>query len=73
MNKIYIKRTVHILLLIITILLIISGYGITHFRIVSPLTLNIVNKAVAFKLHSYLAIAFIVLLAAHIINIRRRK
>jgi cytochrome b subunit of formate dehydrogenase len=48
------------------LLTILTGYGITDFRIVTPLTFGILNKAVAQRLHPYTEVALVLLLLAHI-------
>jgi hypothetical protein len=60
------RRMVQGLLLAIIILYLISGFGITQFRIVEAATLGLLTKPLAFKLHEYLWIPFMVLLLLHI-------
>jgi hypothetical protein len=50
-------------LLVITLL---TGYGITEFRIIMPLTLNLLNKAVAQRVHAYTEAPMALLLAVHV-------
>ncbi|MGB7539674.1 MAG: hypothetical protein WBM17_14125 [Anaerolineales bacterium] len=45
---------------------LLTGYGIAEFRIVTPLTLNLMNKALAQRLHAYTEVPMMVLLLAHI-------
>jgi hypothetical protein len=45
---------------------LVTGYGIAEFRIVTPLTLGLINKAVAQRLHAYTEVPMIILLLAHI-------
>ncbi len=45
---------------------LLTGYGIAEFRIVTPLTLGLINKAVAQRLHAYTEVPMIILLLAHI-------
>ena len=61
------KSMVHWLLLVVAVIYFLSGYGITQFRVVSAITFGVINKAVAFKIHDYLWIPFVVLLIAHIL------
>jgi len=44
-----------------------TGFGITEFRTVEALTLGLLNKAWAFKIHNILEIPFIILLGSHIL------
>jgi hypothetical protein len=65
-NQIIIKKTVRWLLLILIVLYLISGFGITEFRTVEALTLGLLTKSLAFKIHDVLWIPFLVLLLSHI-------
>jgi predicted transporter len=60
------KRLVQSLLLVVIILYIITGFGITEYRTVGFLTLVLLTKPLAFKIHDNLIIPFIVLLGLHI-------
>jgi thiosulfate reductase cytochrome b subunit len=48
-------------------LLVLSGLGITEYKIITPLTFGLLGKAVSLKLHDILWIPFAVFLAAHIV------
>jgi hypothetical protein len=61
-----IGRTVHWLLTALVIVYLITGFGITEFRIVEPLTFGLLTKSLAQKIHISLEIPFIVLLVLHI-------
>jgi len=54
------------ILLGVTILYLLSGFGITNPGIVGPLTAGIMGKALAFRIHNLLWIPFIALLALHV-------
>ena len=60
------KKTVHWLLLILAIIFLISGFGITEFRIVESLTFGLLTKPLAFKIHDNLWIPFILLMGLHV-------
>ena len=45
---------------------LLTGYGIAEFRIITPLTLNLMNKALAQRLHAYTEVPMMVLLLVHI-------
>jgi hypothetical protein len=60
-------RLVHWSLLVFALLTVVSGLGITEFRIVEALTFGAFGKAVAFKLHLWVWIPFLVLLVAHVL------
>ena len=55
------------ILLCVTLLYLLSGFGITYPGIVGPLTADILGKALAFRVHDLLWIPFIALLAAHVL------
>lgn len=59
------KTLTHILLTIVIILFIVTGFGITNFRIVESLTLGILSKPVSFQVHTNLTIPLIILLLLH--------
>jgi cytochrome b subunit of formate dehydrogenase len=61
-----IKRTVHWLLLVVTVLFLITGFGISEFRVVETVTLGWLTKSWALRLHDNLWIPFVVLLVLHV-------
>ena len=69
-----IKIITHWLLLVVVIAYIISGFGITEFRIVESITFGLLTKRLAFEIHEYLWIPFVVLLAIHVLlpSVRKR-
>ena len=54
-------------------LYMISGFGITEFRVVEYLTFGLFTKRLAFEIHEYLWIPFVVLLILHIFLPSARK
>lgn len=69
-----ISAAVNYLLLIFIIIYIVSGLGITYYRIVEQLTFGWLSKPLAFKIHGYLLIPFLILLVLHLfLALRRRK
>lgn len=60
------KRPAGWLLLLLSVLLVITGLGITGFRIVEAASFGLLGKALSFQLHSLLWIPFIIVLAAHL-------
>jgi len=69
------KSIIHWLLTLLVIVYVVTGFGITEFRTVEALTLGLLTKNLAFKIHNNLWIPFIILLGLHIFLslIRRRK
>jgi hypothetical protein len=53
------------LLLACTIAYLVSGLGITHFRIITPLTFSLLDKAASLRLHALLIYVFVPLLIIH--------
>ena len=60
------RRLVSWTLLVLSLLLVLTGLGITEFRIVTPLTLGLLGKSLSFQLHSLLWIPFLAVLILHL-------
>jgi len=65
-NQQLMKGTIHWLLTAVIIIYLITGFGITEYRIVEPLTFGLLTKSLAHKIHISLGIPFIILLILHI-------
>ena len=65
-NQILIRKITRWLLLAVVLLYLISGFGITEFRVVETLTMGLLNKSLAFKMHDVLLIPMLVLLVLHV-------
>jgi hypothetical protein len=52
--------------LILLLVTLLSGYGITRFRVVTPLTLGVLNKVVSHRLHHYTTVPLLVCLLVHV-------
>jgi hypothetical protein len=63
----------HLLLTIVIILFIITGFGIVNYRIVEQLTLGLLSKPIAFQIHTNLIIPLVILLTLHIYFTLRKK
>ena len=50
---------------VVAVIFLISGFGITEFRIVETLTFGLLTKSLAFKIHEVIWIPFVVLLVLH--------
>ena len=61
-----VKKTIIWLLAIVIVLYGVSGFGITEFRTIETLTLGLLTKNLAFKIHNNLEIPFIILLLLHL-------
>ena len=55
------------MLLILTIIYLISGLGITQYQIIEPLTFGVLTRNLAFKIHDFLLVPFVVLLFVHVL------
>ncbi|MFC1899871.1 hypothetical protein ACFLXP_06085 [Chloroflexota bacterium] len=64
-NK-YFRNTIHWSLTFVAAVFMITGFGITEFRTVERITFGILSKNIAFRIHTFLWIPFLVLLALHI-------
>jgi hypothetical protein len=65
-NQRLVKSTVHWLLTALVIVYLITGFGITEYRIVEPLTFGLLTKSLAQRIHISIEIPFIILLVLHI-------
>jgi cytochrome b subunit of formate dehydrogenase len=65
-NQRLMKGTIHWLLTVVVIIYLITGFGITQYRIVEPLTFGLLTKSLAQRIHMNLEIPFIILLVVHI-------
>ncbi|PNX49822.1 MAG: hypothetical protein BV457_00345 [Thermoplasmata archaeon M9B1D] len=62
-----IRKIIHYGLLIIIILYIITGFGITSYRIIEQLTFGLLLKPTASLIHFYLIYPLVVFLYLHIV------
>ncbi len=60
-------KLVHWALLVVALFTVVSGLGITEYRVVTALSFGLLNKATAFQLHLWLWIPFLLLLATHVL------
>jgi thiosulfate reductase cytochrome b subunit len=65
-NQQLVRRSIHWTLTALVIIYLITGLGITEYRIVEPLTLGLLTKSLAQKIHMSIEIPFIVFLILHI-------
>jgi len=61
-----VKQVVHWLLLAVLVLYVLTGFGITAYRVVESVTFGLLGKAMAFKIHDNLIIPLVVLIGLHI-------
>ncbi len=61
-----IRRIIAWLLCGFSVLLVLTGLGITRWEMVTPLTLGLLDKAVSYKLHVLLWGPFLILVVLHV-------
>jgi hypothetical protein len=61
-----IKTLTHVLLTIVIIIFIVTGFGISNYQIIESLTGGTLSKLTSFQIHSNLIIPLTVLLIVHI-------
>lgn len=61
-----IRKTIHWLLAIGLVVYIVTGFGITEWQTVEPLTLGLLGKVESQKIHNAIEIPFVALLAVHL-------
>ena len=62
-----IRRIISWSLFAITALYVVSGFGITAFRVVTPATFGLLNKPASFRVHDWLLAPFLILLCLHLV------
>jgi thiosulfate reductase cytochrome b subunit len=67
------KQIVHWSLLAVLLLYVLTGFGITSYRVVEFLTFGLLTKPLAFKIHDNLIIPFVVLIGLHIYQQIKKK
>jgi thiosulfate reductase cytochrome b subunit len=70
------KLAVHYLFALVTLIMLVSGLGITYYQTVQALTFGLLTKELSFQLHIAFVIPFVLLLALHIwlaLDVRKKK
>ena len=62
----FVKLIITNLLLIFIAIYIITGYGITEFRLIEKISFSLLTKPVSHYIHSNLIIPFIIILVLHV-------
>lgn len=65
-NRKILKRTIHWILVAYIAVYIVTGFGITSYPTMEPLTLGLMGKAVAMQLHNNMELPFVFLLGLHV-------
>lgn len=66
MNTRVYRRWVNIILLILTFIVMLTGFGITYPGIVEPLTFGVLGKSLSHKIHTFLWGPFLIAVFIHI-------
>jgi thiosulfate reductase cytochrome b subunit len=66
MKRLNVRKTAAYLSIATVILYIITGFGITQYRIVEKLTFGLLSKSLSFKLHLWLIYPLIIFLLVHL-------
>jgi thiosulfate reductase cytochrome b subunit len=73
-NQKILRKTIHWLLALGLVVYIVTGFGITEWQTVEPLTLGLMGKAEAQQIHNAIEIPFVLLLVAHFyLSLIKRK
>ncbi|MFA5333908.1 MAG: hypothetical protein WC376_05445 [Candidatus Nanoarchaeia archaeon] len=68
------RKIIHWTLLILTVVYLITGLGVTYYQIVTALSFGLLNKALCMKIHELLIYAFVPALFLHLyFKLKRRK
>jgi cytochrome b subunit of formate dehydrogenase len=67
------EKATHWLLSVAIVLYVVSGYGISEFRVVERITFGLLSKQLAFRMHTILTMPFLVLLGLHIYFTYKRR
>jgi hypothetical protein len=65
-NQRVVRITLHWLLTVLVVVYLITGFGITEYRIVETLTFGLLTKSLAQRIHINIEIPFIILLVLHV-------
>lgn len=65
-NRKIIKKMLHWIMVAYILIYMVTGFGITNFQTVEPLTLGVMGKATAMQLHNNMEIPFLALIAVHV-------
>jgi thiosulfate reductase cytochrome b subunit len=60
------RRFIAWLLAGVSILLVLTGLGITRYEVITPLTLGLLDKALSYKIHVLLWGPFLILVVLHV-------
>jgi hypothetical protein len=67
MKQSLVKKIIDWMLYAVTILYIITGLGITQYRITERLTFGLLSKSFSLSIHENLLVPFLILLSMHLL------
>lgn len=62
-----IRAAIRYMLLVLTLIYLVSGLGITQYQIIGALTFGLLTRNLAFRIHDFLLAPFVVLLLVHVL------
>ncbi len=65
MDKKTLKKTVHLILIILVAMVIVSGLGISYYQIINTITIGFLSKDLAFRIHTLIFVPFLIVLLIH--------
>jgi len=68
-----VRKTIHWGLLVLIIVFIITGFGITRYRIIETITFGLLSKPISFQIHSYLVFPLVIFLYLHVYLTWKKK
>lgn len=60
------RKTISWSLMVVVLVQILTGYGITRYRLIEKITFGILTKPMAFQLHSILMLPLAILIILHV-------
>jgi len=67
MNQNLVKKIIDWSLFVVTVVYLLTGLGITQYRIIELLTFGLLYKNLSFQIHENLLMLFLTLLSLHIL------
>lgn len=68
-----IAKVIHWSLLGLTLVYILTGFGITQFRIIEKYSFGLLTKSLSFRIHSALIVPFLLALALHVYFVLKKE
>jgi thiosulfate reductase cytochrome b subunit len=62
-----VRAAIRYVLLMLTVVYLLSGLGITQWQIIEPLTFGLLTRNLASRIHDFLLVPFVILLLVHVL------